>query len=183
MSTTAAASVSAVTPAGAALGDELVRLVKTLERTGAQVAARRRDDLDKAAYAVLFRLLHDGPQRSGALAEVMLTDPSTVSRHVAHLVSRGLVERQADPADGRATVLGVTGAGHRLADQLHERRNTTIATVVAGWDEDEVGRLTDLLARFSADLELQRPHILAACDTLAAAQTSTAQSSTTEGAS
>lgn len=149
---------------GHVLGDELLRLLKSMERTSAHVAARRHDVVDKAAFAVLFRLLHDGPQRSGALAEAMLTDPSTVSRHVAQLVELGLVERTADPADGRATVLAITEQGHRTARDMRTRRNATISAVVADWPDTDIAVLTRLLARFTADLEHHRPHILAECD-------------------
>ncbi|MEO6879349.1 MAG: MarR family winged helix-turn-helix transcriptional regulator [Mycobacteriaceae bacterium] len=146
------------------LGDELLRMLKTMERTSAHVAARRHDVVDKAAFAVLFRLLHDGPQRSGALAEAMLTDPSTVSRHVAQLVDLGLVERTADPADGRATVLAVTERGHRTARDMRTRRNAIISAVVADWTDTDIGVLSQLMARFTGDLERHRPHILAECD-------------------
>lgn len=154
----------ATTVPGHVLGDELLRLLKSMERTSAHVAARRHDVVDRAAFAVLFRLLHDGPQRSGALAEAMLTDPSTVSRHVAQLVELDLVERTADPADGRATVLAITEHGHRTAREMRTRRNATVSAVVADWPDTDIGVLTELLARFTADLERHRPHILAECD-------------------
>jgi predicted transcriptional regulator len=126
------------------LGDELVRLLKVMERTAAQVAARRGDDVDKAAFSVLHRLVHDGPQRSGALAEALLADPSTISRHVAQLVALGYVHREADPDDGR------------------RRRNAAMATVVADWSTQDRSALTTLLARFTTDFEHHRPQMLAA---------------------
>ena len=58
--------------------------------------------------------------RAGALAECMQSDPSTVSRQVAALVKDGLLERRADPADGRASLLVLTEkADAVLAD--HDR--------------------------------------------------------------
>jgi DNA-binding MarR family transcriptional regulator len=50
--------------------------------------------------------------RSSDLAARAGLDPSTVSRAVAGLVTQGLVTREADPHDGRATLLVVTPAGH-----------------------------------------------------------------------
>jgi len=143
------------------LGDEIGHLLKVMERTSAQMSARRRDGVDKAAFAVLFRLLSDGPQRSGALAEGLLADPSTISRQVAQLVSLGYVERRADPDDGRATVLAATDAGRDCAHRIRERRNATIARVVADWTPQERSALATLLARFTHDLERHRPQILA----------------------
>ena len=144
------------------LGDELVRLLKAMERTAAHVTARRGDGVDKAAFSVLHRLVHDGPQRSSALAEAMLADPSTISRHVAQLVGLGYVRRQADPDDGRATVLAATPSGTTCAHVSRRRRNDAMATVVADWSVQDRLTLTTLLARFTTDLEHHRPQMLAA---------------------
>jgi len=139
------------------LGDELVRLVKVMERAAAQVAARRGDGVDKAAFSVLYRLVYDGPQRSGALAESLFADPSTISRHVAQLVGLGYVHREADPDDGRATVLAATPSGTACAHANRRRRNDAMATVVADWSTQDRSTLTTLLARFTTDLEHHRP--------------------------
>lgn len=145
----------------AELSHELIRLREVMERTGAQMAARRRHDLDKAAYVVLFHLATDGPQRSGALAESMFTDPSTISRHVAQLVDRGLVARTADPDDGRATVLAVTELGQQAAAAVRRHRGRLTQVVVEDWDADDTATLTRLLTRFVDDLERRRPALLA----------------------
>ena len=149
---------------GEALGDALARLLKVLERTGAQLSARRQDGLERAAFTLLFWLVHDGPMRSRTLADLALSDPSTVSRHVAHLVDLGLVERRADPDDGRATLLAATPDGVRLAAELRRRRNSTLAAVVADWTTVEQEQLRGLLLRFTDDLERLRPSLLAHCE-------------------
>lgn len=48
------------------------------------------------------------------LADRALTDPSSASTMVARLVSRGLVVRRRDPADGRRRILSVTPKGRSL---------------------------------------------------------------------
>ena len=146
------------------LGDALVHLLRVLERTGAQLSARRQDGLDRAAFALLARLVHDGPLRSRALADAALADPSTVSRQVASLVELGMVERQADPADGRATLLAATEQGRHLAAQLRRRRDATVSAVVADWPASDRADLRRLLTRFTDDLERLRPTLLAHCE-------------------
>ncbi len=143
------------------LSQELIRLREVMERTGAQMAARRRDDLDKAAYVVLFHLATGGPRRSGALAESMFADPSTISRHVAQLVERGLVARTADPDDGRATVLAATDLGQQTAAAVRAHRCRLTQFVVENWEPADTATLTRLLARFVDDLERLRPALLA----------------------
>lgn len=133
---------------------------RVMERTSAQLAAHAGDDLDRAGYAVLLRLIDGGPQRLSALAETLLADPSTVSRHISVLVGRGLVERSPDPADGRASLLSVTEPGRTRAMAVRRRQLRVVDTVVAEWTAADREQLAVLLARFASDLERHRPHLL-----------------------
>jgi DNA-binding MarR family transcriptional regulator len=84
-------------------------------------------------------------------------DPSTVSRQVAQLVDRGLVERQPDPADGRACVLVPTEAGQEVIATLRRRRDEYLAMALSGWPADDLHQLVTLLDRFITDFETTRP--------------------------
>jgi DNA-binding MarR family transcriptional regulator len=139
---------------------QLIRLGRIRERTNAQVAAASGGEIEAASYGILFRLLSDGPMRSGALAELLFSDASTISRQAAALVKRGLIERRADPADGRASVLAVTDAGRELADSLRERRNTMLDAMLSHWNDDEREQLATMLRRFVDDYEMARPTFL-----------------------
>ncbi|MFF0541764.1 MarR family winged helix-turn-helix transcriptional regulator [Nocardia thailandica] len=134
-----------------AIATELVRLYRLRERNLAYY--REKGGIDPAGFPVLFRLLCDGPMRSGALAEAVHSDASTVSRQVAALVERGLIERAADPADGRATVLTVTESGREVAEQIRRRRYESVAAVTGEWPETDRADFARLLARFVTDFE------------------------------
>lgn len=103
---------------------------------------------DRTAMLLLFPLVQ-GPQRAAALAEECHADPSTISRQVAELVRRGLVERQADPSDGRASLLAITDAGREVCDRVRMLRRQLFATAVDGWTDDELATLAHLLGRFN----------------------------------
>ncbi|MGY4100317.1 MarR family winged helix-turn-helix transcriptional regulator [Nocardia sp. R16R-3T] len=139
---------------------ELIRLKRIQERTAAQL--RSKDGVDPAAFAVLFRLLCDGPMRSGALADAVHSDASTISRHVAHLVERQLVERQADRNDGRATVLVVTERGREVAERIRRRRRENLTRVMAAWTSQDRATFAGLLRQFVDDFEQAMPAMLAA---------------------
>ena len=80
-------------------------------------------------------------------------DPSTISRAVASLVSEGLVERQPDPDDGRASVLVVTPAGRAaLADSL-DWYGRVLDRALTGWSADEVAAFSATIDRFARDVE------------------------------
>ena len=76
-----------------------------------------------------------------------------MSRQVAHLVQLGLVERVADPADGRATLLVATDEGRRVFDENRQLRNRGIATLMSGWPADDRQAFVRLLTRFTDSFE------------------------------
>jgi DNA-binding MarR family transcriptional regulator len=138
------------------IGSQLVRLVRLIERVQAQYQAEHPDAVDRATYLLLVHLAKDGARRAGALAEAVHSDPSTVSRQVAHLVGLGLVERVADPADGRATLLVATDEGRRVFDENRQLRNRRIAGLMAPWPDDDRRAFARLLARFTEAFECHK---------------------------
>lgn len=119
-------------------------------RVGRQLRAAFKSD--PAAIGVLYQLSRSGPVRISALANALALDVSTTSRHVRGLETDELVERQADPEDGRATLLHITEAGRQfLADAIAER-SAVLRAATAGWDEHDLTALNHYLARLADDL-------------------------------
>ena len=110
-------------------------------------------------FGLLLRLGKAGPMRASDLAEQLCADPSTVSRQVSGLVKAGLLDRQSDPHDGRASILVVTDAGRAKIADLVALRGKIFAPLIADWVDSDRARMLTLLERFSTDL-------LAAIDTL-----------------
>jgi DNA-binding MarR family transcriptional regulator len=135
------------------VGGQLIRLVRLVERKHAQYQAEHLDAVERATYHLLVHLVKDGPRRAGALAEAVHSDPSTISRQIGHLVRLGLVERTADPEDGRATLLAATDEGTRVFEENRRVRNERIAGMLAHWSEPDRRMLGELLARFTTDFE------------------------------
>ncbi|MFW0797536.1 MarR family transcriptional regulator [Gordonia sp. CPCC 205515] len=104
-------------------------------------------DFETAAFKGLFHLDRQ-PMRSRELAESLNADPSTVSRHVSQLVDLGLVRREADPDDGRATLLVVTDAGRARVESMRAMRRTAMDQAMSDWTDDELHTLVRLLGRF-----------------------------------
>jgi DNA-binding MarR family transcriptional regulator len=150
---TAAAIPAATTPTEttptALLSAEVVRLVRASHGLKAQIHAVKPDVIEWAGSMLLFHLCKDGPQRSSALAAAVCVDPSTVSRQIADLVDLGLVERRADPHDGRATLLAATESGEARHLLVHERRDRAFAVMLADWSDGDVRALVGLLRRLN----------------------------------
>jgi MarR family transcriptional regulator, organic hydroperoxide resistance regulator len=51
---------------------------------------------------------------AGQLAEIMQLHPSTLTGVLKRLQERGIIERRADPNDGRRALLGLTARGREL---------------------------------------------------------------------
>jgi DNA-binding MarR family transcriptional regulator len=81
-------------------------------------------------------------------------DPSTVSRAVATLVAQGLVERRADPVDGRASLLVVTPAGRAALDEANAWFGTLLDQALAGWTADDRLALSATLHRLAHDIDV-----------------------------
>ena len=139
------------------IGAQLMRLVRLLERKQAQYQAEHPDAVERATYLLLVHLVKDGPRRAGALADAVHSDPSTVSRQLAHLVRLGYVERTADPIDGRATLLAATAEGRRVFEENRRRRTERIAGILEDWAPAERHAFGALLARFTTDFEYHMP--------------------------
>jgi DNA-binding MarR family transcriptional regulator len=137
------------------LSEQIPRFMRLIHALKNQAA--KTDGGDRAALVLLFPLARLGPLRQGALAELMHADPSTVSRHVAVLVERGLVRRVADETDGRASRLVVTDDGQAALEALRRERESLLERVTAGWNAADLAALTTLFGRLLDDLSTTLP--------------------------
>jgi DNA-binding MarR family transcriptional regulator len=134
----------------ASVTKSFVGLQRTVRRSKARLHAAAGDDVESATQVLLHAVAAEGPMRASALASSLHADLSTVSRQVAALVTRGLLERQADQCDGRASLLAVTGAG-RAAIAVHEQhRQAFFDEVLTGWTTQEMRQFARQLERFTA---------------------------------
>ena len=145
---------------GARLGDAMMGLNRQWAAVASQLAKL---GIDKTAMTLLTALRTIGPVRSNALAEAVFSDPSTISRQVAALVRDGLVERRADPDDGRASLLAVTDKGRKLLTTRHRQKSCSIARMLAHWPAADRELFVELLERFLADHERNIPNLINEC--------------------
>lgn len=143
------------------LNQEILQLTRATHAMRHHVATHTAGGVQWSTYTVLFHLVSGGPRRASALAECVYVDPSTISRQVDQLVKLGLVERRADPADGRATLLAATPTGVEMHRRLRASRDRMLADLLQDWPAEDVARLTELLGRFNEDMAAAMPQLLA----------------------
>lgn len=133
-----------------ALSNQLIDVIKSMsamkQRLYGQAAS---DGLD---ISLLAKLVKAGPMRASDLADQLCADPSTVSRQVAGLVRSGIIERRADPNDGRASILVPTDAGRQRMDELMQRRGRVFAPLIQHWDEADRATMLRRLSELADDL-------------------------------
>jgi DNA-binding MarR family transcriptional regulator len=145
-------------PAVASVAHAVVELLRTVRRSKARLLASASQDVDSATQILLRTAAAEGPLRASALAACVQSDLSTVSRQVAALVGRGLLERRADPVDGRASLLVVTAAGQAVIAEHEKARAAFFAEVVSDWTAEECSRFARQLERFTAAYDTTHAH-------------------------
>jgi DNA-binding MarR family transcriptional regulator len=136
----------------AAISHELTMFV----RRAIRMQDKRRDPnglgLDRAAYHLLGRLATEGPGRLSTIAADMDVDLSVVSRQVAALEAAGLVERESDPTDRRASRVTATDAGLELFHRNRAQLRGKLRGLLADWTEAERIEFARLMRRFNEAL-------------------------------
>ena len=135
------------------LADHLGQTMHALQRARAQILARGGDGAtDWNTRVVLAKIVMTGPKRVSELADLMQSDASTISRQVAAMVKDGLLERQADPGDGRASLLVATDRGREAMETVRAGRTRELARVLESWSPEDCTSFARLLERFATDL-------------------------------
>jgi DNA-binding MarR family transcriptional regulator len=84
-------------------------------------------------------------------------DQPRASRLVQRAAADGLVDRRADPADARRSLLTLTAEGQRQLDLVHRRRQQVFARTMAHWPDADRTAFARLLTAFVADFAARLP--------------------------
>ncbi len=101
--------------------------------------------LTVAQAATLEELRATPRMRLGALSRRLGITPSTLTRNLARLEDEHLVERVADPGDGRAFHVTLTLAGRRAAEGVERQGVGFAEDVLARLPESDRGALVSAL--------------------------------------
>lgn len=112
-------------------------------RLCAPVIAAAPAAIDGQTYFVLSTLARTGPLTVARLAEHVGIDRSGTSRYADRLQEAGLLEREADPADRRLSLIRLTPEGARLAGKLTDVLAGHLQELTAAWPAGQVQTLAD----------------------------------------
>ncbi len=122
------------------LGDpELAaRLRLVLNRLARRLRSQTPGDLSPSLTSALVTIELQGPITLGRLASRERVTPPSVTRMVATLEQRGLVRREADPADRRVARVSLTADGRRTVARTRTRKTAYLARRLRKLDETEL---------------------------------------------
>lgn len=109
--------------------------------------------LTSAQSGVLFVLGRGDGAAIGEVAEALDTAPSAMSGLIDRMERAGLVERRADPADGRGQRIHMTGKGREAREAAKAGLAQINAKITEGFSEAEI----DVVARWLASLQQRFP--------------------------
>ncbi|GAB2507893.1 MarR family winged helix-turn-helix transcriptional regulator [Paramicrobacterium agarici] len=115
------------------------------------VSAVARDggvDLDRPAIVAVTHIGMHGPQRPSALAEALVTGASNVSKIIARLERAGLIHRETDPDDARASLVHLTPSGSDVAASLARAGDELADSLLRGWTDADRATFERLLIKF-----------------------------------
>jgi DNA-binding MarR family transcriptional regulator len=141
---------TSLTEAAARLRLAIVRTARRLR----QEAATEATGLTPTSTAALATIERHGPLTPSELAEIERVKRPTITRTLGCLEKQGLIERAADPQDGRSSLVSVNAAGRERLRRLRSRKNAYLARRMRGLSDEEVEtleRAAEILDRMRED--------------------------------
>ncbi|ALO11013.1 Transcriptional regulator, MarR family [Streptomyces venezuelae] len=148
-----AAPPHGVDPEFLALERELAVFLRRARAQSGEMAREVHPELEPAAYGLFVRLDDAGPQRATELAGYFGVGKATMSRQLRALEMLGLVVRDPDPADGRASLVRLTEEGRDRFRHVRDARRERYVRKLVDWDRAEVAELARLLHHFNVRSE------------------------------
>jgi DNA-binding MarR family transcriptional regulator len=117
------------------------RLRLAIARTARRLRQEAGVDLSPSLAAALATVDKHGPLTPSELADRERVQRPTATRIVGRLADAGLVQRTADPADGRVSLVSTTQKGRALLRRLRQRKNAYLARRLRDLEPSEVATL------------------------------------------
>ncbi|GAA2542430.1 hypothetical protein GCM10009860_24100 [Microbacterium mitrae] len=136
------------------LESEFAHLMGHIRRSFRETAHRVSPGMLPGTYKVLSFLASDGPLTASDVAERLMIDKGHLSRMIKDLDERGLVQRDVDPSDKRASLLSVSDLGRERLNAARRPTRESLKIALVGIDPadiDTTSRVLRALSELSAE--------------------------------
>lgn len=131
------------------LGQQLNALISASHALNVRATAKFDSSLQPAAFHIVRWLYSYGPTNAAALAESTAMDRSSVTRLVKQLESKGYVNREASPHDGRGVVLSLTDDGKQKIIEALKEKESVFYERLSDWKDAELHDFIQMLRHFN----------------------------------
>lgn len=131
------------------LESEVGVLIRRVRRVIGERSRAVHPDLQPASYLLLGYLREHGPMRASEVGSVFEIDKGAISRQAQHLIDLGLVDRNPDPEDGRATLLSASSYGVRRLAAVAAERSELLSERLVEWSSEELTTFAASLRRYN----------------------------------
>jgi DNA-binding MarR family transcriptional regulator len=142
--------------------DEIERAVATLLRSlsgrsaGALVAELSGSDLPAASIVLLEHLESAGAQRVSRIAKYQKIGVPALTPRIKDLETAGVIRRDVDPVDARASLISLTDTGRTTLARIREARCGILADALHDMDPEVMATAADALTRIATAVERSR---------------------------
>ena len=98
-------------------------------------------------FAVLEALLHKGKLPINTLGKKVLLTSGSITTAVDRLVKKELVQRKADPDDGRVALVDLTSQGRTLIEEAFQQHEVALERATAGLTQHQKEQVAVLLKK------------------------------------
>ena len=117
--------------------ESAARLRLAITRVARRLRQEANADLSPSLTSALASIERHGPVTPSELATCERVQRPTITRVLTRLTELGLVERAADPADGRSTLVSITPTGRALLSDLRTRRDAFLADRISNLSPED----------------------------------------------
>jgi DNA-binding MarR family transcriptional regulator len=137
--------------------EDLYRQLNSVIRRSRELSNDLHPDLSLVAYTFLNLVEAVPDMRASDLAQRLGLDKSTVSRQLNQLFNAGLLDREGGRPGRRGDPLSLTPEGRKTLAADADRVRHRLTGWLREWEEEDIGLLADLMARFNASLNESLP--------------------------
>src|SRR3984957_18411519 len=106
---------------------------------------KQTEELTLPESSALSRLQHGGPMTAATLAKLEQISPQSIGVTVAALEAKELIQRHADPSDGRRVILSLTSAGDATVQARRSARDQQFTRALSSLSAEERTRLLQVM--------------------------------------
>ena len=113
-------------------------------------------DLSASAVHTMVELGRHGTLTANRLGQILLLEKSSVSRMLARLIERELVQEAVSDADGRSKLLSLTKQGNEMLAEIDRFANLKVGRALNALNGDARTQVVEGLAAYAEALEIAR---------------------------